>query len=259
VEAINIELAKKNMEVIAKSLGYSPGAKVPVSHIKNIQEQFSGMSTTGSTSPAAARVLSDYTKSEYENVTAYMRGSYYNKSTKRLEPVASGSKMWNRGKEFLEKLDEQWDNGPIAEGFPTVWRVESGPPGEIAGRLEEEGGRKVFRGNGKYKKGNTASTSAVQPIAERVDQPDKVLLEITNSKHNDPNYRQPLDLRRLSFYPEEGEILYPGDTVYEVTGTTTLKFKGKDIPVAQVKATPPAKKTPPKKEAVSGIETHLHE
>jgi hypothetical protein len=236
VEAINSQLAVGNRSVIAVSLGLSPTDEVPLGHVKNIAEQFGGMAP-GQTEKQTAKAFSDYTKHQYENVTAFTRGKVYDKH--QGKDVEAPMEMMKKGGDFFAQLNERWEEAPTVAGFPVVWRVESNPPGEISGEPGVDG---RYPGRGALKKINPASTSAVQPIADRADKAGKVVLRITNCKDGDAAHRQPIDLRRLSFYPEEGEILFPPETTYEVIDQQKMKFSGspKLITVVNVRATPPA-------------------
>ncbi|MCD8043239.1 MAG: DUF4157 domain-containing protein [Tannerellaceae bacterium] len=201
---INKELAKGNPEVISILLQHS-GKQLKREHIRHVMSQYKGMDISDKGQDIeTAEVISGYTLSEFEYVTAFTRGSVWSKDSKKLKHATAKERL--KGALFFSRMNNVWDNVPTAD-VPFTWRTEDKDYGEIS-----KGGL-----NKMYKKSNPASTS-VNIIPHRAEKKENMLLKITNLNPNNENLRQPIDVRKYSQYPEEGEILYPAYTMYETNG-----------------------------------------
>ena len=171
-----------------------------------------------------ANAIKAYTLSDYENVTAFVRGYIWSKSESKY--IHASRKMRLKGARLLASMNENWEKAPYAD-IEYSWRTENGDLGEISkGALGKE-----------YKKTNPASTS-VHIIPKRAQKKENILLKIKNTKHKDKKYRQPIDVRKYSQYTDESEILYPAYTIYKIENTAIQKDHN-DNNYYNVNATPP--------------------
>lgn len=199
---INKELAKGTPNVISKLLEYEE-IELKKEYIEYVKRQFQGMDISDKGQDTeTVKVISGYTLSEFEYVTAFIRGTVWMKDLKKYRHATLKERL--RGAQFLTRMNNVWGNAPTAD-VEYTWRTESKDPGEIS-----KGGSTT-----EYTKSNPASTS-VNIIPHRAGKKENILLKIKNSNRNDKACRPPIDMRKYSQYPEEGEILYPAYTKYRV-------------------------------------------
>lgn len=199
---LNKEIAKGNHEVISILLS-KDGIELNSSSLKHIKSQFKNLdfSDVGE-DDKTIKTLSSYTKSEFEYVTAFVRGYIWSKGDRCYKYADKNARL--RGAKLLTRMNNVWDSAPKTDAVFS-WRTENKKLGEIS-----NGGL-----NGGYIKKNPASTS-INIIAHRAEKKENTLLKIQNMNKEDATRRQPIDLRKYSQYPEEGEILYPAYTTYKV-------------------------------------------
>ena len=209
---LNKEIAKGNREVIKVLLSKS-GIVLNSSSLKHIKSQFKNLdfSDVGE-DDKTIKTLRSYTMSDFEYVTAFVRGYIWSKSEKCYEYANENTLL--KGAMLLTRMNNIWDSAPNID-VDFSWRTENNELGEIS-----KGGL-----NGGYVKKNPASTS-INIIAHRAEKPENALLKIKNMNKGDATKRQPIDLRKYSQYPEEGEILYPAYTKYKVVHNSVLPKEG---------------------------------
>ena len=199
---LNKEIAKGNHEVISILLS-KDGMELNSSILKHIKSQFKNLdfSDVGE-DDKTIKTLRSYTMSDFEYVTAFVRGYIWSKSDRCYKYADKSTRL--KGAKLLTRMNNVWDSAPNTD-VDFSWRTENKKLGEISkGGLE-----------GEYIKKNPASTS-INIIAHRAEKEENTLLKIQNMNKGDATKRQPIDLRKYSQYPEEGEILYPAYTTYKV-------------------------------------------